>query len=36
MSFRSDSIRQIEFNLNHQALQKDEAADAIWNLQSKP
>jgi len=36
LSFRSDSIRQIEFNLNHQSLHKDDAADAIWILEDNP
>ncbi len=36
LTFTSSAIRQIEFNLNHQARQNDQAADTFWNTESQP
>jgi len=36
LSFTSSAIRQIEFNLNHQSRQHDQAADTYWNMENQP
>ena len=36
LSFTSSAIRQIEFNLNHQSRQHDQAAYTYWNMENQP